>query len=413
MLWNIALYDWFCATDNNLPKEERRHVTAYGQGLKLTELRKMVDWVEAVPRHVCVSVLSELENAWKRHFNELRDRASKKKQGIPVPKKMKFEKPRYKKHGKHTEIGLCEFSGAAFSIRDKRLHFPKVGGIKIVLHRPLQGTMKRCTIKRECDEWYASISCELDIPIPEPKTSPMVGIDRGVVYLVADSDGKTIPNPRILRSKEQQLARAQRKLKKKEKRSNNRKKAIAKVARCHKIVARERKHIHHNISVDYARRYGTVVVEKLQIANMTKSAKGTEEEPGTNVKQKAGLNKAILDAGWGALVTMLDYKLAERGGYLLEVKPQYTSQTCSVCGWVDKNSRKSQARFECQNPECMHSENADLNAAKVILQRAQCGEVIPPKEKKSLGVPRRGKKKNSAVKATAVQPVEATSSEVL
>ncbi len=100
---------------------------------------------------------------------------------------------------------------------------------------------------------------------------------------------------------------------------------------------------------------------------MTASAAGTVENPGRNVRQKAGLNRSILDQGWGAFKTMLAYKMADRGGVLIEVDPAYTSQTCSACGVIDKASRKDQATFICT--ACGHHANADTNAAINILKR--------------------------------------------
>ena len=93
---------------------------------------------------------------------------------------------------------------------------------------------------------------------------------------------------------------------------------------------------------------------------MTKSAKGTTDEPGTNVRQKAGLNRVILHTGWAALGQMLNYKAAE----VIEVSAAYTSQTCSTCGVIDADSRRSQSEFKCV--ACGHAQNADLNAARNI-----------------------------------------------
>ncbi|MCR2831822.1 RNA-guided endonuclease TnpB family protein [Acidithiobacillus ferrooxidans] len=112
---------------------------------------------------------------------------------------------------------------------------------------------------------------------------------------------------------------------------------------------------------------GRVVLEDLKVRNMTGSAKGTVEQPGHNVRQKAGLNKSILDQGWGMLKQMLGYKLQWAGGMLLLVDPAYTSQICPVCGLVDAENRKTQAVFHCQH--CGHEAHADVNAAQNILAR--------------------------------------------
>ena len=108
-----------------------------------------------------------------------------------------------------------------------------------------------------------------------------------------------------------------------------------------------------------------VVVEDLQIKNMSSSASGTMENPGRNVRVKSGLNKSILDQGWGEFVRQLEYKLGWLGGILLRVAPQYTSQKCSQCGHISKDNRKSQAKFKCM--ACGFEANADHNAALNIL----------------------------------------------
>ena len=107
-----------------------------------------------------------------------------------------------------------------------------------------------------------------------------------------------------------------------------------------------------------------VVMEELKVKNMTASAKGTVEQPGSRVRQKAGLNKAILDQGWSEFQRQIGYKLDWRGGLLVLVNPAYTSQTCSECDHVAKENRSTQAGFRCV--KCGHSENADTNAAKNI-----------------------------------------------
>ena len=123
-----------------------------------------------------------------------------------------------------------------------------------------------------------------------------------------------------------------------------------------------------------------IVLEDLKGANMSKSAKGTVEEPGRNVTAKSGLNRSILDQGWGEFKRQLDYKCRWRGGELLLVPPQYTSQTCPVegCRHVAKENRRSQSEFVCV--ACDHSEHADVVGAKNVLRAGHaqlaCGEIV-------------------------------------
>ena len=130
-----------------------------------------------------------------------------------------------------------------------------------------------------------------------------------------------------------------------------------------------------------------IACEDLKVANMSKSASGTLENRGRNVKAKSGLNKSILDQGWGMMIDMLEYKQHWQGGVLIKVNPRYTSQTCSQCQHITKENRQTQAKFECV--KCGHKANADVNAAKNILAAGHavlsaeggCGKGRPLKQK--------------------------------
>ncbi len=139
-------------------------------------------------------------------------------------------------------------------------------------------------------------------------------------------------------------------------------------------TTRQREHVLHVESAYYAKNHGAVIVEKLLVKNMTRSAKGTVEEPGVNVAQKAGLNRALLDTGMGRFVTMLRYKTEVQGARVIEVPAHHSSQTCSACGVVDAQSRREQDVFLCT--ACGHLDNADLNAARVLLARGERAIVI-------------------------------------
>jgi putative transposase len=233
------------------------------------------------------------------------------------------------------------------------LRFPKLGNLRAVIHRPLEGRPKSCTLRREGNQWFASIVCEVDIADPIQRTEPVLGLDRGVVALVADSDGNVVDNPSYLEESLRTLARAQRIVSRRKKGSKNRQKAKARVARIHRKIRRQRQHVLHQLSARLSKSHATVVVEKLSIGNM--------------VRANSGLARRILDAGWGSLVEMLRYKLAWSGGMLLEVPAAYSSQTCSSCGHIDAASR-NRARFLCTH--CGYDDHADVNAAKVLKSRA-------------------------------------------
>jgi putative transposase len=219
------------------------------------------------------------------------------------------------------------------------------------------------------------VQYEIKVADPVPSVLPAVGVDRGVAVFAALSDGTMIAPVNAGARAAKALRRAQRTLARKKRGSNNRRKQVLRVAKLHARVARARKDFLHKASTAIAKTHGVIVLEKLAVRSMVRSAAGTVAKPGRRVRQKAGLNRSILDQGWGMFRTMLAYKLAERGGRLIEVPAAYTSQTCAECGLIDAGSRVSQARFVCTG--CGHKAHADTNAARNILQRGADSALQP------------------------------------
>jgi putative transposase len=201
-----------------------------------------------------------------------------------------------------------------------------------------------------------------------------MGIDAGIKCFAAFSDGTMVEGVHSFKKHEDTLAKEQRKLARKQKGSENWKKQKRKISKLHHTIANVRSDFLHKLSTGISKNQAKVYLEKLQIKNMSASARGTTEEPGRNVKAKAGLNKSILDQGWFAFRIQLDYKLFWRGGMLVEVNPQHTSQQCSCCGHRAKENRVSQAVFRCQ--VCGHEENADVNRSEAELGEANAAKNI-------------------------------------
>ncbi|MDJ0535921.1 MAG: transposase, partial [Xenococcaceae cyanobacterium MO_207.B15] len=147
---------------------------------------------------------------------------------------------------------------------------------------------------------------------------------------------------------------------KKEKFSNKWKKLKSKITKLHIRIANIRNDYLHKISSELSKNHAIVILEDLKIVNMSKSAKGTVENPGKNVKQKSGLNRAILDQSWGEFIRQLEYKLTWSGGQLIQVNPRNTSRKCPKCNYISAENRKTQAVFKCQNSSCNYTENADF-----------------------------------------------------
>jgi putative transposase len=388
-LWNLAHEQRLVGLARN--RAVRCYYTAFDQINQLKELRADVPWLAAVPRNVCAQLLVELDKAWQRCFKKL------------------GHQPRWKRKDRDA-LNVSEPHPKVWRLDGQTLHFPKLGPMRVVVHRPLEGTPKTCTLVREVDQWFAAIVCEREVAAPAPKTEPVVALDRGVVNLVADSDGHLHQNPRHLTHALGRLARAQRGVGRRQKGSKNQEKARVRVAKLHRKVRRQRHHTIHELTAAYSKSHGTVVVEKLNTNNMTASAAGSIEQPGTNVAAKSGLNRGILDASWGLLLNCLRYKMAWQGGRVVEVPAAYSSQTCSACGHVDAASRPTQAEFRCTH--CGHAEHADVNAAKVIKSRAVettvpgCGGVsVGRPAKQQLRVARRGTRSHGlGSKAPALRP---------
>lgn len=205
----------------------------------------------------------------------------------------------------------------------------------------------------------------------------MVGIDVGIKQFATLSTGQVYEPVNSFKILLKKLARAQRSLAQKIRGSNNFRKQKQKLAAIHIKVANVRSDYLHKVSTSISKNHATAVLEDLNIANMSKSAAGTNEEPGKNVQSKSGLNRSILDQGWHTFKNLLQYKFDWLGGELIVVDPKYTSQKCSSCGHIAKENRVSQSQFVCV--VCGHAENADLNAAQNILAAGHavlaCGDI--------------------------------------
>ncbi|HEV8639860.1 MAG TPA: transposase [Methylomirabilota bacterium] len=353
-LWNAAHEQRFLYL-----RRGARQRSAFDQINQLTELRAEVPWLADVPRNVCAQLLVDLDAAWQRCFKGLAGR------------------PRWKKKGRDA-VAITEPHPSVFRVTATGVVFPKLGEIRARLHRPLWGTPKRCTIRRDVDQWFASIQCEEEVAAPEPRRGPTVAIDRGLTVLLADSDGRFVPNPKHLERTLCRLARAQRVVARRQKGSRRRHRAVLRVATLHRKVRRQRTHVLHVLSHRYAKSHGVVVVEKLNVAGMV----------------RGGLGRHIAGAGWSSFCTMLRYKLEATGGTLVEVPAAYSSQTCPTCGLVDAASRQGN-HFRCVG--CEHEAHADLNAAVVLLSRRTDGDAgrggqgaVRPPMKRQLRVVRRG-----------------------
>ena len=222
------------------------------------------------------------------------------------------------------------------------------------------GTVKNITVSQSGGKWFVSIQTEREAEIPVHQGTA-VGIDRGIVRFATLSDGAVFEPLSRFKRQQQALAKAQRAMSRKTKFGKNWKKAKAKVQRIHTKIANARRDYLHKATATISQNHALVCIEDLRVRNLSASAAGTAEAPGTNVRAKSGLNKAVLDQGWFEFRRQLDYKTAWSGGHLVAVPPRNTSRTCPNRGYIAKENRRTQARFACV--ACGFEENADLVGA--------------------------------------------------
>jgi IS605 OrfB family transposase len=306
-------------------------------------------WLNEAPSQSLIQTLKQFDRAMRDCFNKNQ------------PNK-RF--PRFKKKGQGDSFLFPQ----GFEVAENRVKLPKLGWMKFRKSRELMGKMKSATVSRNGKHWYVSILCEIEVAEPVHASKSAVGIDRGVAILAACSDGFDCLNPKAFRKHEKKLAKAQQLLSRKIKFSNNWQKQKEKIQVIHSRISNIRRDTLHKATTTISNNHAMIVLEKLGTSRMSKSAKGTNEKHGVNVKAKSGLNKSILDAGWSMFANMLEYKQRWKGGFVEYVPSAYTSQRCSKCSHTAKENRVSQSKFQCVC--CGHEANADRNAAWNILNAA-------------------------------------------
>ncbi|EKP0306320.1 transposase [Aeromonas veronii] len=319
-------------------------------------------WLSETPSQALQQTLKDLERAYSNFFAKRAD----------------F--PRFKKKGCSDSFRYPQ--GCKLDQANSRLFLPKLGWLRYRNSRKVLGTVKNITVSQSSGKWFASIQTEREVDIPVHQ-GDAIGVDMGIARFATLSDGSFYVPLNSFKRHETALRKAQQAMGRKVKFSRNWKKAKANVQRIHARIGHARRDFLHQTTHTISKNHAMVCIEDLQVKNMSKSAAGTVEQPGKQVRAKSGLNKAILDQGWFEFRRQLDYKLAWRGGHLIAVPPRNTSRTCPCCGHVSAENRQTQARFECV--ECGFEKNADVVGAINVLRaghaRLACevsGAIRPP-----------------------------------
>lgn len=301
--------------------------------------------------------LAKLSDTFKAFFNRL------KKGGRAGFPRFRSE-TRFDTFGFTDRIGWC-FDGKAVTMKG-------IGRFPVHLHRPVAGEVRSLMVKREGRKWFALIGVRIEAATTHA-TGETVGLDMGTTHLATLSTGEHLLNIRTSRRLAPKVAEAQRALARAKKGSKRRRHLRERLLRLKRHEANCRSTHLHQQSAALTRRFGTIVIEDLKIRNMMRSAKGTVEEPGTNVAQKTGLNRSIGDAAWGRFAELLTYKAERAGGSVIRVNPRNTSNECSRCHAITPS--KIGDLFSCR--KCGRTMDRDQNAALVIRQR---GVVAPTAE---------------------------------
>lgn len=348
------------AHQTELYKQNPKTKFSYSELTSLLPLwKKEFPWLSDAPSQSLQQALKDLEKAYKNFF----------------AKRAKF--PRFKKRGIKNSFRLPQ--GVKLKQDDALVFLPKMGWVRYRKSQNILGELKNTTISEHAGRWYISFQTERDVHDPIPfAQQEAVGIDMGIARFLTLSDGQYIAPKNSFRKHEVRLKRYQKSFSRKCKGSKNWKKAKQRVQKMHARIANIRKDFIHQASNAIASSFKLVVMEDLQTKNMSKSAAGTKENPGKNVKAKSGLNKAILDQGWFEFRRQLGYKLAWRGGELRLVNPKNTSRKCPECGHICAENRKTQAVFCCVG--CGFEGHADhvgaINVLAAGLHASACGEDI-------------------------------------
>jgi putative transposase len=344
-----------CRSVWNTGLEQRRAYRRRGgfigyveQARQMAEAKREHPWLAEAPSHCLQQTLRDLDRACSTHGTfKVRWRSKH-----CSPATFRFPAPNY-------------FAVERLNRRWGRVKLPKLGWVRFRWTRSLDGMARNATVLRAGGRWYVSFCVEDGLVEAVPNRKPAVGVDRGVKVAVATSDGWLRDREFVTLGERKRLQRLQQQLARQRKGSNRRAATRMKLGRLNARSRYRRTDFLAWTANRLTREYGLVAVEDLKVRSMTASARGTLQVPGVRVRQKAGLNRAILAKGWGGLVLKLERKARYNGSRMVRVPAAFTSQTCSACGHCAPDNRESQAEFRCR--ACGYQVNADVNAAKNIL----------------------------------------------
>ncbi|MFE5481738.1 RNA-guided endonuclease InsQ/TnpB family protein [Streptomyces sp. NPDC056527] len=355
-LWNLV-HDWWTM----LPRE-RRTLAAADEAIR--QGRKDLPWLGVLPAQAAQAVLKTYFQAWRNCWS---GRAQAPNFKGRFRSRMAIDIPQ----GRDLQIVRTNRRWGCMRVpKIGRVRFRWTKDLPVGKHADGDNRVTGARLVKEADGWHVVFRVQSEAPEPEPHAGPTVGIDRGVIRPLALSDGTFRDHgPWLTKGEAERLRRLEKTKHRSRRAGNPGEKRSRRLTRTHDQIARLRATAkrrvvdwQHKTTTDIAETFSRVGVEDLAITSMVKSARGTAEAPGRNVRQKAGLNRTITEEAWGRTVTMLEYKTVDRGGLVVRVPAANTSRRCSACGYITPGNRENQARFVCKNPDCGFEANADTNA---------------------------------------------------
>ena len=316
-------------------KYDQKNVSLFDTNKELTQWKQEFPELKSVFSQVLMNAQVRVDLAFKAFFRRVK---TGEDPGYP----------RFKGFGRYDSFTYPQFG---FKIDEKSIYCSKIGDIKTIFHRPMEGRVKTVTIRRtNTQKWYVSIACE-DVPLHIlPKSEECVGIDVGVKTFAMLSNGDRVENPKFYQKEEENLAKVSRKLSSCVKGSIAFRKARKPVARIHERILNRREDFTQKLSRSLVNRYGVICFEDLSIKDLLETSR---------------CNKSIMDAAWSKLVQYTSYKAEDAGRSVIMVNPSNTTQMCSRCGQIVAKGL-SERQHDC--PHCGYSVDRDLNAAINILR---------------------------------------------
>jgi putative transposase len=364
-----ARYVWNLAVEQRSWWQPGRRIVGYvEQARQLTEARAVYPWLAAGSVIVQQQALRDFHAAHASWSASLRAWRTRYATTPPDERPAAPSPPSWRKRGRREGFRIVAVGPQDVQRVNRRwgqVLVPKLGWVRFRWSRPVPAPRSYRVTRDRAGRWHLAFAV-VPAPIPAPGDGQAVGVDRGVAVSVALSTGELLKAPELRPAERRRLRLLQRRLARQRKGSRRREQTRLAVARLKAREADRRRDWTEQVSTDLARRFDLICVEDLDLRAMTRSASGTLQRPGRGVRQKTGLNRGILAAGWGRLVDRLEDKAP---GRIQRVAAAYTSQTCNACGNIARESRESQPSFRCI--ACGHAAHADVNAARNIAAAGQ------------------------------------------